>query len=398
LGRIHLVLLSLIWLALACRDGGTSALPAPTATPVPDAIVIPSGAPLNVGVSVALNGPQRDLGMDLVAAAQLAAGQFSNTMRGHPIVVTPRDDGCSDPEMAANVADEFVADRAVVGVIGPMCTTGAQAANPRYESAGIVHISASATRSELSRQGERYFFRTVWHDDAQAAVQATYARQELGAATAVVLGDGEPYGNALAEEFSARFQDAGGRVLGKLRLERGSSDFSATARQIIEAAPDVIVYEGFNPEGALLARALGEAGFEGIFLGPDGLLNARDFIETAGARSEGATITGGAQPEPAFVESFAALYQRPPTTTFVLQAYDAVTALLKAVDAVAVERDDGSLRIDRAELAEALRSQRFAGLTGSITFDESGERRGETPAELGITVYRVFNAQLVVVE
>jgi ABC-type branched-subunit amino acid transport system substrate-binding protein len=82
----------------------------------------------------------------------------------------------------------------------------------------------------------------------------------------------------------------------------------------------------------------------------------------------------------------------------VLQAYDAVTALLKAIDAVATEEDDGSLRIDRQRLADTLREQRFAGLTGSVTFDERGERRGETPAELGITVYRVFNAQLVAVE
>lgn len=393
-----LILLFLIPLGFACRDDGTSALPVATSTPAPSDIVIPPGASLNVGVSTALDGPQRDLGMDLVAAAQLSAGQFSNTLRGRPIVITPRDDGCSDPELAANVADHFITDRALVGVIGPMCTIGGQAANPRYESAGVVHISASATRTELSRQGERYFFRTVWHDDAQGAVQARYAREELGATTAVVLGDGEPYGNALAEEFTVRFEDAGGRVLAKSRLERGTADFSAAARQVVEAQPDVVVFEGFNPEGALLARALGDAGFGGFFLGPDGLLNARDFIDTAGPRAEGATITGGAQPSAGLVESFAALYQRPPTTTFVLQAYDAVTALLRAVDAVATESDDGSLRIDRIELAEALRNQRFAGLTGSITFDDRGERRGETPGELGIAVYRVFNGQLVFVQ
>jgi branched-chain amino acid transport system substrate-binding protein len=279
-----------------------------------------------------------------------------------------------------------------------MCTTGAQAANPRYEAAGLVHISASATRSELSTQGEQYFFRTVWHDDAQAAVQARYARAELGAATAIVLGDGEPYGNELAEEFSSQFQESGGRVLSESRIDRGTADFTPIARQIVEAGPDVVVFEGFNPEGALLARALGDAGFEGFFMGPDALLSARDFIETAGPRAEGATITGGAFPNAGFVESFTALYGRPPTTTFVLQAHDAVTGLIKAIDAIAVESDDGSLTIDRGELAAALRQQRFAGLTGSVTFDDRGERRGETPAELGITIYRVFNAQLVAVE
>jgi branched-chain amino acid transport system substrate-binding protein len=187
-------------------------------------------------------------------------------------------------------------------------------------------------------------------------------------------------------------------VLSESRIDRGTADFTTIARQIVEAGPDLVVFEGFNPEGALLTRALGDAGFKGFFMGPDGLLSARNFIETAEAHAEGATITGGAFPSTAFIESFAALYGRPPTTTFVLQAHDAVTALIKAIDVVAVENDDGSLAIDRAELAEALRQQRFAGLTGSVTFDDQGERRGETPAERGITVYRVFNGQLVVVQ
>jgi ABC-type branched-subunit amino acid transport system substrate-binding protein len=158
------------------------------------------------------------------------------------------------------------------------------------------------------------------------------------------------------------------------------------------------VFEGFNPEGPLLARALGEAAFEGFFMGPDGLLNARDFLETAGPRAEGATITGGALPDAGFIATYEALYGRPPTTAFVLQAHDAVTALLNAVQAVGVERDDGSLRIDREALAAAMHEGRFAGLTGSVAFDERGERRGETPAELGVRVYRVFGGAFVAVE
>jgi branched-chain amino acid transport system substrate-binding protein len=383
----------------ACgRDAAPPPPPTPAEAPRSDEIVVPAGKSLIIGVSAALDGDQRDLGVDLVAGAQLAAGQFGNSVLGHPIELSARDDGCADPEKAVAVAGTFIADAALAGVIGPMCTTGAQAANPRYEAAGVVHISASATRSNLSAQGERFFFRTVWHDDVQAAVQSDYAREELGAGTAVVLGDGEPYGNALAREFGARFQDAGGRVLADMRVERGTSDFSSIARQIVDAAPDVVVFEGFNPEGPLLARALGEAEYEGFFVGPDGMLNARDFLETAGAHAEGATITGGALPEPGFVEMYEALYQRPPTTAFVLQAHDAVTALLNAIKRVGVEDEDGSLRINRDALAAALRDGRFAGLTGSVAFDERGERRGETPSELGVTVYRVFGGALVAVE
>ncbi len=390
--------LAALALLTGCRDDGRPQPPQASQTPALDPIVVRPGDPLIIGVSAHLTGDAQTLGTDLVAAAELAAGQFGPSIKGHDIELSARDDGCSDAERAVAVATEFITQRALVGVIGPMCTTGAQAANPRYEAAGVVHISASATRSALSSQGERYFFRTAWHDDAQAAVQAAYAREELGASTAVVVDDGEPYGNALAAEFSTQFQERGGRVLATMRLARGTVEFASIARQIIELAPDLVVFEGFNPEGALMISALREAGFQGFFAGPDGLLSVRDFIGTAGSHADGAMITGGAMPDASFLATYVALYQRPPVTQFVLQTHDAVTALLRAIEAVAAEQEDGTLRIDRLALAEALRNQRFAGLTGSVSFDERGERRGETASEIGITVYRVFNGQFVAVE
>ena len=59
---------------------------------------------------------------------------------------------------------------------------------------------------------------------------------------------------------------------------------------------------------------------------------------------------------------------------------------------------DGNLTIDRQLLAETLRAQRFAGLSGSLTFDENGDRRGETAPELGLRIYRIENNGLVLVE
>jgi branched-chain amino acid transport system substrate-binding protein len=382
----------LVALAASCgaSDNGRPAL-SPTATNRTAAIVIPAGQPVVIGVSTALSGEQVDLGTDLAAAAEFAVGEYGGSLKGHPIEVARRDDGCTDPRKAVDVAALMIAVGALAGVIGPMCTTGAQAANVRYEAAGIVHISPSATRDDLSEQGERYFFRTAWRDDAQARVQATYTIDELDAATAIVIDDGEPYGDTLSDGFVAAFEDRGGRVLSRERIARGTTDLASLARRVKDAGPDVVVFEGLNPEGALLVKALGEAEFNGNFIGPDGLLSARDFLPTAGSAAEGAIITGGRTPDAPFVEKYVALYQRPPTTPFVLQAHDAVTALLKAIEMAAAPSAGGGLSIDRAKLADTLRRQRFAGLTGSVTFDEKGDRSGQTPGELGLTVYRVEN-------
>lgn len=387
--------------ALAAACGGSNNAvhsPIPSATPAAlNDIIVPAGAPISIGVSAALSGDQMNLGLDITDAADLAATELG-LVRGRSVRIVRMDDRCADAEEAVAVARDLIEREALVGVIGPMCTTGAQAANSVYEAAGVVHISPSATRVDLSAQGERFFFRTTWRDDVQAATQATYAYGALGAESAIVIDDGDPYGKGLADAFQQEFEARGGRVLTRERIERGETDFSGLVRQILSAEPEIVVYEGLNPEGALLINALREIEYGGVFMGPDGLLSVRDFLQTAGEQAEGAVLTGGPTPDEAFALRFGTAFGRLPGTPFVLQSHDAVGALLSALNAAATDGENGALVIDRQRLAETLRTQTYNGLTGAITFDERGDRVGESAAELGLTIYRVDAGRFVPVE
>jgi branched-chain amino acid transport system substrate-binding protein len=386
----------------ACGDSGATKRPTPPATPMPNpsaAIEIARGQPLKIGISAPLSGASMDLGSDIADAVVLATRDRGDTFKGHPLVVERKDDGCNDAEKAAAVARALAADPAVVGVVGPMCTTGAQAADSVYEMWHIVHILPSATRADLSRQDEQYFFRVAWLDEAQSDAQAAYAHDTLRATTAIVIDDAEPYGRTLADAFTAAFEAAGGDVTSRERVERGDTDFAAVARRVKSANPDVVTFEGLNPEGALMVQALRKEGYSGAFIAPDGVLNARDFIDAAPDKApgvsaaEGAIVTGGWTPGDDFVARFEDAFQRAPSTPFVLQAHDAATAMLKAIEAVATERADGTLVIDRAKLAESLRTQGLNGLTGTIRFDEHGDRIGVSPNAAGLAIYRVANGR-----
>jgi branched-chain amino acid transport system substrate-binding protein len=378
---------------LACRSS-TTTHPTPAPSPIPPQnITIAAGQQITIGVSVALSGDAAGLGNDIADAVDLAIADANGSLLGHPLQSSRMDDGCSDAEKAADVAHKLAALDTLVGVVGPMCTTGAQAADKVYQGAGVVHLLPTATRIDLSAQGERYFFRIAWRDDAQAQVQAQYARTTANASTAVVIDDGEPYGTTLADAFAASFAATGGRVLSRERVERGTIDFGTLTGLIQSANPDIAVFEGLNPEAALLVKALRNGGYTGIFMAPDGVMSLRDFIVPGGAASEAAVVTAGNVPDPAFVSQFKDRFQREPVTPFVLQAHDAVGALIQAITSVASPAADGSLNIDRAKLADALRAHPFIGLTGTIQFDEHGDRSGNTPAALGIVVYRVTNGR-----
>jgi branched-chain amino acid transport system substrate-binding protein len=383
--------------AAACGGGSNTKRATPTAGPAPAATIdLAKGAPLKIGVSAALSGDEMSLGADIADAVLLAANEGGGSFKGHPLTVERMDDGCSDAEKAVSAARALVADAGVAGVVGPMCTTGAQAADSLYESWHVVHILPSATRADLSQQGEQFFFRTAWLDDAQADVQATYMLQVVHATSAIVIDDAEPYGKTLGDAFVAAFEAGGGTTMSRQRIERGDTDFAALARQVKGANPDIVVFEGLNPEGALLIRALRKAGYAGAYVAPDGVLNAHDFIagitdNTGATAADGAIVTGGPTPGDAFNASFQAAYQRAPSTPFVLQAHDAAAALLKALETVATERADGTMTIDRVRLAETLRAQGLDGLTGKIRFDQHGDRQGTSANEAGLTIYRVVN-------
>ena len=356
-------------------------------------MTVGAGQPIIIGISAALSGDQASLGNDLADAADLAISDHGGSVKGHSLRVERVDDRCTDAEKATQVARTLLSEAALAGVVGPMCTTGAQAANKIYEAAGVVHISPSVTRWDLSNQGERYFFRVAWRDDVEAAVQSGYAFGTLNVKSITLVDDGEPYGKALADAFAAAFQQAGGTVLSRERIDPNAADFSSLAQQVKSANPDAVVFEGLNPGGVLIARALHDAAYSGAFIAPDGVLSTRDFITQGGPAVEGAIVTGGPMPDDTFARHFQDRFQRAPGTPFVLQTHDAVTILLNAIETSAAEGDGGTLVIDRVRLADTLRAQKSTGLTGSIEFDESGDRRGDTALEAGLVIYRVVNGR-----
>ncbi len=60
---------------------------------------------------------------------------------------------------------------------------------------------------------------------------------------------------------------------------------------------------------------------------------------------------------------------------FAAYAYDATMILLKALERVGQVNEAGELTVDRASLAQEIRNtQSHAGITGTISFDEEGNR------------------------
>jgi branched-chain amino acid transport system substrate-binding protein len=375
------------------KNGGGSVSPDPQ-TP----IVIAAGDPIIVGVSAALTGPVASLGLEsrdaVVVGIERWKAENGAQIGGHEIEVYVEDDGCFETEVAAFAGERLLGRKGLVGVIGPMCSGGATEAIPVYAEAGIVMISGSATRTDLTttQPEPRFFFRTSFSNAAEGVLQARYAISQLHASTVYVVDNNDAYGQDLADWAQATLED-GGRLVTRSQVRQGDVDFSDLAGQIASDSPDAVIFEGFNPEAALLYRQLRDAGYGGPFIASDGAASAQDFIEPLGEQAEGVVFAGciSALPED-FLADYDRIHGDRPTTPFAGHLADAAHILLDAVAQVATEQD-GSLVIDPVELRDAVRNPKLlVGVSGIIAFDENGDRVGNAET-IGLAMCEVIDGK-----
>ncbi|MGH2632370.1 MAG: ABC transporter substrate-binding protein, partial [Tepidiformaceae bacterium] len=143
-------------------------------------VTIDSGATVKIGISSALSGDAKGLGVPIADSAE-AAGQ-GVTIKGHAVEFVREDDLCT-AEGGPQAADRLIKDN-VVAVVGPICSGGTAASLESYDKAGITHISPSATAGNLttpSRAEGPYvtFFRVPVLNADEAKAQADFAKNKL---------------------------------------------------------------------------------------------------------------------------------------------------------------------------------------------------------------------------
>ncbi len=348
---------------------------------------IEAGQPIKIGVISGLSGDVQALGRPIADAAALAAKDRQIEGRSIEIV---EEDGLCTAEGGVAAATQVI-QAGVVAAVGPICSGAVVAAQPRFEEAGITHVSPSSTAVSATDpdRGDVFqtFLRTTYNDAIQGPTQAEFARETLEAETAYVVHDTDAYGQGLAGAFTTAFEDEGGEVVGTEGYEKKATDFSAIITNIESANPDLVYLAGFYAEATTFIQQLREAMPDVPFLAGDGVKND-EFAKGAGEDAEGAYLS---LPSPVFTgdayEEFGDRFEEETgtprdATPYVAEAYDAMTIILNAIEEVA-ETDGDVLVIDLEELNDAIRDSELDGAVGKITFDARGENTGgEVPVSL----------------
>ena len=349
-------------------------------------VIVAPGDSVVFGVSVGLSGEGiAPLGEDIKRGIEIAQSEAPTiTINGveFAIELDVQDSQCN-AEGGVAVATRFASDPSVVGVIGPMCSSACFPAAPIYDAAGYSSISPSCTNGDLSRSGFTSFNRTASSDYVQGANTAYYVLTTLGITRVATIHDGSPYAEGLVDVFTETFTANGGEVVAADAVTVGDTSFQSLLSEIAEVEPELIYFSGFPAEAARLMQQRADVGLEEtVFFGADGW-KGTEVIELAVEAAEGTIATApvpvSASEEQeaaynAFLATYEEIYGETPLAPFHVNGYDAYYMLYAAVAAAGSIDDEGNLVVDRAALAEFLRSYGpVAGLTGTLACDGTGE-------------------------
>lgn len=348
----------------------------------------PSGGEAVVYVAVPLSGFMANGGQTVLGGVRLAAEQINRSggLLGHRVEVRPLDDE-ADSEVAVSQAEQIRqsldAGEQVVAVIGHLNSGQTLAAMSHYRDMDLVVITPTSSEKSLTERGYANFFRVNADDTVQAAVDARFLTEHLGAKKVAVVHNDTEYGRGLADLLIEELEARGGEAVVSLEVTEGQSRYEREVTAVVAAEPEAVFYAGYEIEAPYLRTALVEAGIDAPMLASDGAFLGATIDEAAGT-AEGMYVSAFA-PSPENVaderwfEAYQAVEYRDPDT-YSVNGYVAMEVLIEGV------RKAGSL--DSDAIAEALREHTLPTLLNGVRYQPDGDLM-----DAQIWIYQVRDGQ-----
>jgi branched-chain amino acid transport system substrate-binding protein len=295
---------------------------------------------------------------------ELAVAEINDSggVHGRRIELVERDDSADGPRAAA-IAQEFVRNKAVVGVVGHV-TSGAMMAAARVYDGHLAAIATSATSPVLTGIS-RWTFRIASSDSINGQQVALFA-SERGFNRAAVIYENDAYGRGLANAFRRSFS---GEVVSLDPVSASLADAEPYITYYKRQKADVIFAVGFQGSGLAILREARRQHLTANLIGGDGWTGVT--VDTAA--SEGVyvgTLFTAQDPRPEvqrFVNAFQTRYGTTPEM-YAATAYDATRLLVQAISAAGDDR-----AAVRRYLASLTKQTAYRGLTGAIAFRRDGD-------------------------
>lgn len=270
----------------------------------------------------------------------------------------------------------------LVGTVtsAPCIAVEAEAANDN-----MFLLTPSATAID-SIAGENAF-RVCFSDPAQGTKSAQYIGENKIATKVAVIYDGsDPYSSGIYESFQAEAENQGLEVVAAEAFTADSkTDFKVQLQKAKDGGAELVFLPVYYQEAALILQQAKDLDFAPKFFGCDGLDGLLSVENFDTSLAEGVMLltpfAADAKDEKTqkFVSAYKEAFDNQIPIQFAADAYDAVYAIKLAAEDAGLTPD-----MEISDMYEAMKVSmtniELEGLTGTITWDETGEPDKEPKA------------------
>jgi branched-chain amino acid transport system substrate-binding protein len=338
--------------------------------------------PVLIGVSGPLTGQYAQYGVQWKRGFDLALDEInaSGGIAGRKLAYQ-FEDTQSDPRQAVGIAQKFVNDPAIVVEVGDFSSAASMAASPIYQRGQLIQFGFTNSHPDFTKGGD-YMWSNSPSQAEDSPLLAKFAVNDLGLKRLAVLYLNSDWGRTSEEFFNKTARDLGAQVVAAEGYLPAEKDFRATLVRVQQADPDGIVLISYYPDGALICRAIRQAGLAQKVVASSSVYSPK-FIEIGGDAVNGVyteTTFFPEDPRPyarKFVTDYEARYHVLPDN-FSARAYDTIILLAAVMRQFGTERraiHDGLAKVKDVPSV----------VFGTVTFDLE-TRRAAGPSNIPLII------------
>ena len=322
-----------------------------------------------VAIMAPLTGGVAFIGKEQSGFAQLAIADV-NAKNGSKIAFKEYDTQL-DAAQASTQAPNIVANKDVVGVVGPAGSQEVLATGGLFGANNIAVVSPSATRTNLTAGTYPSFFRPIPNDGLQGPGDADYMAKNLKAKEVVVIEEKTAYGTGLAQSVVAELKKLKVKVT-NIAVNEKNADYAAVVTRISKTTNVVFVTFQDAAKSEQVAQELIKQKKKAVVFGSDG--SDQPSFKTPGTyvSAFAPDVTGLAVAASA-VAAYKAQFKAD-VTTFGPPAYVAAQVIAEAAVRACAAGKTG----DRATVLDEVKKTKIAKtiLGNGLEFTANGDVKG----------------------
>ena len=321
-----------------------------------------------------LTGPAALYGIATSRGAQIAVDEINAAGGKYKIELIDEDDE-HNVEKVINAYNAAL-DAGAQMILGSTTSKPCEAAGAQGYKDRVFFLTPSASSTAVIEDKDNVF-QVCFTDPNQGAASAEYiAEHKLGTKIAVIYNNADVYSTGIRDTFVEKAPGLGLEIVSEETFTDETTDFTVQVGKAQEAGAEIVFLPMYYTPASLILKTAADKNYKPIFFGVDGMdgiLSVEGF-DTSLAEGVMLLTPFVATSEDAKVANFVKLYEDKFGETpiqFAADAYDGIYILAAAAEKAGITADTTPEEACDLLIA-AMKEIQVDGITGSMTWDESG--------------------------